>query len=143
MARPLSRMKPKSGFSHLIHLGLTALLPAVIFVLVRINVVPLAFVVILLSKWRMFAVKPRHWPAIIRANAVDLIVGISLLVFMAQSGTSLWQLIWAVSYGIWLLSIKPGSSTLMVSLQALIAQTVGLMALFLRWGDIPIVGLVA
>ncbi len=142
MASRLARIKPKSGISHLLHIGLTALLPAIIFVLVRIHVVPLALTVILLSKWRMFAVKPRHWPANIRANAVDLIVGVSMLVFMAHSGTALWQLIWAVSYGIWLLSIKPGSSTLMVSLQALLAQTAGFMALFLRWGDIPTAGLV-
>ncbi len=113
-----------------------------VFVLVRINVVPLALTVILLSKWRMFAVKPRHWPANIRANAVDLIVGVSILVFMAHSVTTPWQLIWAVTYGVWLLSIKPGSSTFMVSLQALLAQTAGFMALFLRWGDISTAGLV-
>jgi hypothetical protein len=142
MALRLARIKPKSGVSHLLHIGLTALLPALVYILVRINVVPLALMVILLSKWRMLAVKPRHWPANIRANAVDLLVGTSILVFMAHSGTNLWQIIWAVTYGIWLLSIKPGSSMLMVSLQALLAQTAGFMALFLRWGDIPIAGLV-
>ncbi len=142
MASVLSRIKPKSGVSHILHIGLNALLPAIIFVLVRIHVIQLALVVILLSKWRMFAVKPRHWPANIRANAVDLIVGVSVLVFMAQSGTNLWQLIWAIAYGIWLLTIKPGSNTFMISLQGLIAQLAGFMALFLRWGDIPTFGLV-
>ena len=142
MASRLARIKPKSGVAHALHIGLTILLPALVFILVRIHVVPLALTVILLSKWRMFAVKPRHWPANIRANAVDLIVGISMLVFMAHSATTSWQLIWAVAYGIWLLSIKPGSSTFMVSLQALLAQTVGFMALFLRWGDISTAGLV-
>ncbi len=143
MASVIARIKPKSGVSHLVHIGFNALLPVIILVLVRLHVVPLALVVILLSKWRMFAVKPRHWPANIRANAVDLIVGVSVLVFMAQSSTSPWQILWAVAYGVWLLSIKPGSTTFMVSLQALIAQLAGFMALFLRWGDISTVGLVA
>lgn len=143
MSARLARIKPKSGIAHVLHIGLTILLPVLVYVLVRIHVVQLAAAVILLSKWRMFAVKPRHWPANIRANAVDLIVGMSVLIFMAHSGTNLWQLIWAVVYGIWLLFIKPGSNTFMVSVQALIAQLVGFMALFLRWGDISTVGLVA
>lgn len=83
----------------------------------------------------MFAVKPRHWPANIRANAIDLIVGVSVLIFMLQSGTQMWQLIWVLAYGIWLLVIKPGSSVLWVSIQALVGQFVGLVALFLYFGD--------
>lgn len=142
MRQTLTRIKPKSGVAHLVHIGFIVLLPALVYVLVRIHVVPLALLLILLSKWRMFAVKPRHWPANIRANAVDLIVGISLLVFMAQSGSSSWQIIWAVTYGIWLLSIKPGSNMLMISIQALLAQVVGFMALFLRWGDVSTMALV-
>ncbi len=142
MAFTLASIKPKGGISHILHIGLNALLPALLFILVRINVVQLALIVILLSKWRMFAVKPRHWPANIRANAVDLIVSVSILVFMAHSGTALWQLVWATSYGVWLLSIKPGSNTFMISLQALLAQLVGFMALFLRWGDISTFGLI-
>lgn len=142
MRQTLIRIKPKSGVAHLVHIGFIILLPALIYILVRIHVMPLALLVILLSKWRMFAVKPRHWPANIRANAVDLIVGISLLVFMAQSGSSSWQIIWAVTYGIWLLSIKPGSNMLMISIQALLAQVVGFMALFLRWGDVSTMTLV-
>jgi hypothetical protein len=109
-----------------------------VFVLIRINFSWAAFAVILLSKWRMFAVRPRHWPANIRANAIDLIVGLSMVVFMLQSDTQLWQLVWVVLYGVWLVWIKPSSGTLAVSLQAGIGQICGLMALYVGWADAPL-----
>lgn len=142
--KPIARrVKPASGFSYFVHWGLTALLPALVFVLVRLDFVWLALALILLSKWRMFAVKPRHWPANIRANAVDIMVGVSLLVFMANSSTQAWQLIWALAYGVWLVLLKPASSVFKVSLQALIGQLLALMALFLGLSDAPAVVLVA
>ena len=98
---------------------------------------------ILLSKWRMFAVRPRYWPANIRANAVDLMVGLSAVIFMAHSSTVTWQFVWALSYGLWLIFIKPGSSILKVSIQAAVAQLVAFMALFLAWGDASLIVLVA
>jgi peptidoglycan/LPS O-acetylase OafA/YrhL len=127
----LSRMKPKNGLAHVFHLVLTLLLPILVYVMVRIHFAQIALLLILISKWRMFAVKPRHWPANIRANAIDIIVGVSILVFMTQSGSQLLQLTWAVAYAVWLLFIKPGSSVLYVSAQALIGQFAGLAALFL------------
>lgn len=142
MRRITAKIKPTSGFSHVLHIGLLVLLPALVFVLVRMRFYQLGLTVILLSKWRMLAVKPRHWPANIRANAVDLTVGISVLVFMMNSGSQLWQLIWAVVYGIWLVLIKPASSVFAVSGQALLAQVAGLMALFIAWPQAPIYGLV-
>lgn len=135
-------LKPKSGFSHIFHLVLTALLPALVFILVRMHFVQLAAALIILSKWRMFAVRPRYWPANVRANAVDIMVGISTVIFMAHSASATWQLIWAVAYGLWLVLLKPGSSVLKVSLQATVAQLTALMALFLQWGDAPLFGLV-
>jgi hypothetical protein len=141
--RPLiARIKPASGFSRIAHLGLNILLPLLVFVLVRINFIQLALAVILLSKWRMFAVRPRFWAANIRANAVDIIVGVSLLLFMIHSGSQAVQFIWAFLYGVWLVGIKPASETLMVSLQALIALICGLVALFLAWATGPLYGLV-
>jgi len=140
MAEPQSlgaKIKPASGFSHLFHIALMALLPAFIFVFVRLHFVELAVALILLSKWRMLAVKPRHWPANVRANSVDIIVGLSLLIFMLSTSSGLFQLLWAVLYGVWLIVIKPRSDTLGVSAQALIAQFVGLTAIFLYWGAVP------
>jgi hypothetical protein len=142
MNKVASRLRPKSGFSHFVHLALLTLLPALIFVLVRIRFVQVALALILLSKWRMFAVRPRYWPANVRQNAVDIMVGVSILVFMINSSTAAMQLAWAVAYGIWLIFIKPGSSIFKVSLQAMLGQFTALIALFLAWVDAPLIGLV-
>ncbi len=118
------------------------LLPAMVFVLIRINFIQLAFILVLLSKWRMFAVRPRYWPANIRANAIDIMVGVSLVTFMAHTDAASWHLLWAVLYGVWLIFIKPGSSALSVSAQAFLGQVLALTALFLHWRNAPLVGLV-
>jgi hypothetical protein len=138
----IAKLKPASGFSRVVHLGFNVLLPLIVFVLVRIHFLQLALAVILLSKWRMFAVRPRFWAANIRANAVDILVGVSVLVFMAHSGSQLLQLVWVVLYGVWLVSIKPASNALMVSVQAMIGLLCGLMALFVAWAAGPLYGLV-
>lgn len=142
MNKLASRIKPKSGFANLAHIGLNALLPALLYVLVRIDFAPLAAALIILSKWRMFAVRPRYWLANIRANAVDIMVGVSVVVFMASTNIGMWQVVWATAYGLWLVFLKPGSSTLKVTLQAGVGQFVALTALFLVSGDMPLYALV-
>ncbi len=129
-----AKLRPVSGFSHVFHLFLTVLLPLLVYILVRLNLVPLAVILVILSKWRMFSVRPRHWPAIFRANAVDIIVGISVIVFMVNTSSGLLQLIWAVAYALWLVLIKPSATVFGVSSQALIAFVAGLMAVYLEWG---------
>jgi len=128
-------MKPASGFSRLAHLGSNLLLALLVFVLVRIDFVQLALALILLSKWRMLAVRPRFWPANFRANSVDIIVSLSILLFMVHSGSQWLQIIWTATYVVWLLIIKPASSALMVSLQAMLGLLFGLSALFLGLGS--------
>lgn len=136
------RLKPTSGFAHIFYLALVAILPLVVFALVRLHFVQLALSVIVLSKWRMFAVRPRFWPANIRANAVDLIVGVSIVLFMTHSGGSaLIEFVWALLYGFWLIVIKPASGMAMISLQAFIGQLCGLMAIYLVWTNGPLLGL--
>jgi hypothetical protein len=139
--RPLIRnIKPASGVSHFIHLVLVLILPALLFVLVQLHFVQLALSIIVLSKWRMFAVKPRFWPANIRANAVDLMVGFSVVAFMDHR-SYLMQLTWAVLYAAWLVVLKPRSDLLSVTVQAFIGQLLALMALYMVWADGPIIGL--
>lgn len=134
--RPLiAKIKPASGFSRVAHVGLNILLALLVFTLIRIDFIQLALALILLSKWRMFAVRPRFWPANVRANAVDIIVSVSLLLFMVHSGGAWVQLGWMAAYVLWLLVIKPASTTLFVAGQALIGLLFGLTALFIGWGD--------
>ena len=129
-----AKIKPRLGFSHFLHIMLKGLLPALLYLFVRIHFYQVAVGLIVISKWRMFAVKPRHWPANIRANAIDIVVGLSALVFMIHSGSQLFQLIWATAYGAWLIWLKPKSSVWGVSVQALLGQFVGLIALFIFGG---------
>src|ERR1700741_5394737 len=141
--RALTRkLKPAQGFSHYFHLGLTTFLPAIIFILIRMGFSEVAIILILLSKWRMFVVRPRYWFANLAANAVDIIVGLSIVVFMDHTASAALQLMWAALYGIWLVFIKPGSNVLMVSLQALIGQALGLVALCVAWLQAPMFGIV-
>jgi hypothetical protein len=132
--RPLvAKIKPARGLSGLLHNVLLGIFPLLLFVLVRLDFVPLAFILIILSKWRMFAVRPRFWPANIRANSVDIIVGVSALVFMTQADSYAWQALWAALYTAWLIALKPRSDVLYTSVQALVGFFVGLMALYLAW----------
>lgn len=137
-----NKLKPAQGFSHYFHIGLTSFLPAILFVLIRMGFSQVAVLLILLSKWRMFVVRPRYWMANIAANAVDIIVGLSIVVFMDHTSSAGLQLGWAALYGIWLVFIKPGSNIFMVSLQALIGQAVGLVALYIAWMQAPMLGIV-
>jgi hypothetical protein len=137
----LRNLKPTSGIAHFLHLGLVLVLPIVVFILVRLNLVLPAFAIIVLSKWRMFAVRPRFWAANVRANAIDLMVGLSIVLFMTHSGSLMVQAGWTILYAIWLLAIKPRSGVPMITLQAFIGQFASLSALYLTWADGPIYGL--
>lgn len=135
------KLKPTNGIASFLHLGLVLVLPLVLFVLVRLNLAVPAAVIIVLSKWRMFAVRPRFWAANIRANSVDLMVGLSVVLFMTHYD-SLWiQILWAVLYALWLLAVKPGVTTLSVMVQAFIGQLAALTALYLTWADGPVYAL--
>jgi len=131
----LTKLTPTRGFASFLHYALLVLLPLAVFILVRLDFVVLAFIVIILAKWRMFAVRPRFWPANIRANAVDIMFGMSIVIFMQRTDSVTVQLIWTFVYGLWLIFIKPRSSVLWVSLQAGIAQLAALSALYAAWAE--------
>jgi hypothetical protein len=137
------KIKPTLGFSHLIHTGLNVALPISAYILVRIDFVSVAILLILLSKWRMFAVQPRYWMANITANAVDIIVAVALVLFMASTTIGWWQIFWTAIYGVWLVWLKPRSDVLSVSAQAMIGQLLGLAVLYLKFGDSSLVIIVA
>lgn len=142
MRRAVSRIKPASGFSKSVHWLLVAMLPILTLVLVKWSLLPFAYGLVLLSKWRVLAIRPRHWPASIRVNSIDILAGLSFVAFMAQSPTSAWQLVWALCYEVWLLFIKPRSKVFWTTVQAGLAQFVSLSALYLLWGDSSLVLLV-
>jgi hypothetical protein len=128
----LARIKPATGFGKIFHWLLVSIQPLLVFVLVRLSFVPLAYAIVLLGKWRMFAVQPRHWPANIRANAIDIIVGLSMVTFIYHSAPNqVWQLLWLLAYEFWLIILKPRSTTFWNSIQAGIGQLAGLGAVYI------------
>lgn len=90
-----------------------------------------AYLLIFLSKWRVFAVRPRFWFANLQTNIVDLIVGLSTVTIIALADeTLIIQILLAVLFAAWLLIIKPRSKTKWILLQSGISQFVGIVALF-------------
>ncbi len=134
-----TKIKPTKGFSHIVHIAFTGLLPLVVFGLVQFDLSLVALAIILLGKWRMFAVKLHYWVAHIRTNAVDIIVSIGFLAFMTSTHLFYWQVFWLVLFEVWVMVIKPRSSPVMVSLQSVVAQAVGFSAIFLVYQDMPLV----
>lgn len=142
MKEKLNKIRPTNGFAHVTHFVLRVILPIIAFVLVRIDFGQLALALVLLGKWRIFSVRPRHWPAIIRANGVDIIAGLSFVLAMMAANNQLWQIVWMILYGLWLVVAKPKSSQLWIGLQALIAQSLGLAMAYLSFPDLQTVWLV-
>jgi len=134
MRELLTKLTPARGFSLFLHYVLVALLPILLYVLIGLNMVPLAYVVVILAKWRMFAVRPRFWPANLRANAVDIMVGLSAVIFMSQTDSVAVRFFWAILYAIWLIALKPRSSVFWVSVQAGVAQLAALSVLYMAGG---------
>lgn len=137
-----NKIKPTKGYAHVFHLALSAVLPMLVFVLVRISFSQIAALLILMSKWRMLTVRIRFWPAIIRASSIDIIVGLSTVVFMAHATSMREQFIFTLLFIAWQIWIKPGRSVLSVSAQSYIGQTYGLMALYVGWPDASLGALV-
>lgn len=89
-----------------------------------------AFALVLLSKWRVLAVRPRYWFANIQANLVDIIVSLSVVVLLyAASGAIIAQCAITALYIVWLLLIKPRSKRVFVAIQAGAAVFLGVTAL--------------
>lgn len=90
----------------------------------------LGIILVLVSKWRIFAVRSRYLWLNIKSNLVDLIVGISVVLITYYSGSSLAPIdfILAGGYTIWLLFIKPMSSENATLVQSLVAVFLGISA---------------
>lgn len=130
MGRLFYRIKPESGTSHTLHFMLNALLPILILVLVRLDFAIIAATLVLLAKWRIFAVKPRHWLSNARANLVDICIGLSVVAFVTTTESIYIQGLWTFSYILWLTWLKPKSKPIPVMAQALLAQIITLVAFY-------------
>ncbi|HXH26788.1 MAG TPA: hypothetical protein VNG90_02750 [Candidatus Acidoferrum sp.] len=117
------------------YISINALLPIALLLLTNgFNSLYPALALVLLSKWRIIALRPRFWWMSIKANAVDLLFGISIAILLSMLHSPTPQLVAQVvvvlCYEVWLLYLKPRSDTLSVILQAGIAQFLALVVLF-------------
>ena len=90
-------------------------------------------ILVLLSKWRMFAVRPRYLFINIKSNLVDLIMGFSFVFLAYCAGNILSPLHYVLTalYSLWLIILKPMSSNFATKLQALLAVFFGSTAITL------------
>lgn len=127
--------KRRSFVSGLAYNALNVALAIAILVVVQTSGSPLpAFILVLLSKWRVLAVRPRYWFAHVQANLVDFIVSIGLVILLSAANTKegFWlQIIITILYIAWLLFLKPRSKRSLVVMQAGVAAFIGVTALYI------------
>lgn len=90
----------------------------------------LGILLVLVSKWRIFAVRSRYLWLNIKSNLVDLIVGISVVLLSYYAGSALMPVHFVLMaiYVVWLLIIKPMSTETANLAQSLIAVLLGISA---------------
>lgn len=135
--RKKTRQLTKIRWSYIAHAALNIGLVLAVTLLVNLELMPLAIILVLLSKWRMFAVQPRHWLVNIRSNSPDLVVGLSFVIFISQSESGIVTAIWMILYVAWLLLLKPQTEPSYIGAQALTSLFMGLTALFWLSDTLP------
>mgnify|MGYP006053832381 CR=1 FL=1 len=124
--------KPGFDMGDILHIAVNVVFVAVIYAMVEYwSLAPLAVVLVILSKWRVLAVQPRFWLPNVKANLVDVIVGVSSVALTYQASHMWLSIIWMALYAGWLLFLKPQSEDLWVGLQAFWAQFLGVLAIFM------------
>ncbi len=116
--------KSRNKISSVIHVFLNILLGAgSILVTVISGSWIIGMILVFISKWRIFAVRPRFWFLNIKSNLVDLIVGASFVLLAYIYGGELLPIhfILAALYVLWLLLFKPLTSETGTIIQSLFA----------------------
>lgn len=131
MADYVLARKSRNIASTMVHVFLNVLLGVGSVLVTVLSGSPiLGLLLVLVSKWRVFAVRGRYLWLNIKSNLVDVIVGTSvvLLTYYAGSSFMVVDFILAVFYCIWLLFIKPMSSEKSALAQSLVAVFLGMSA---------------
>ncbi|OYW84900.1 hypothetical protein B7Z17_03270 [Candidatus Saccharibacteria bacterium 32-49-10] len=123
----------RSRVSELLYVVLNVGFAGLLLLLVQLFPDPwpwIAFLVVIMSKWRIFAVRPRFWIANIQTNLGDMLLGFAVVALIwLHSGQLPLQLLITALYVAWLVIIKPKSKRRWVVIQAGIMHFVTLMAL--------------
>ncbi len=126
----------QSAFSELIYIALNVGLAVAILAAIWATGSPwLGLVIVLLSKWRVLAVRPRYWFTHLEANIVDIVVSVSVVLLMYIAGQAenlqglIVQIVLALLYTFWLLVVKPRGNRQAIAIQAGVAIFIGTLAL--------------
>lgn len=123
--------KKTSRLSEILYIAFNIILAVGVFLAIYYGVPTVAYSLIIISKWRVFAVRPRFWWVNIKANSLDLLLGLSVATMILQATNVLWlQILLTVLYGLWLIILKPRSGSVAILLQAGIAQFMAITALY-------------
>lgn len=147
----LKIVKRRSFINEVIYVTLNIGLAVTLMVLVRVtgSIWP-AFILVLLSKWRVFAVRPQFWAANIQANSVSAIISVGYVIFLYAISISgmgdtkifiVQSLLALLDIG-WLLYLKPKSKRKFIVAQAAVALFVGITSVYVvayDWVVSPVV----
>lgn len=135
----LKLVRRRSFLSEVVYTVLNiAFAVALVLVIRYTESISLALGLVLISKWRVLAVRARYWFVNIRSNLVDIIVSVSVVLSLYTINTAniedLRKLVLlgaaTAMYVVWLLVIKPRAKRSYVALQAGIAIFLGTAALY-------------
>jgi len=131
MADYVFARKSRNIASNAVHIFLNILLGFAVVLITVFSASPvLGIILVLISKWRVFAVRKRYLWLNIKSNLVDIIVGLSVVLLAYYAGNALMPvhfLLIALSV-VWLLFIKPLSSENATLVQSMVAVFLGISA---------------
>lgn len=136
--------KSRNIVSTMVHVLLNLLLGVGAVIITVLSGNPaIGIILVLASKWRVFAVRRRYFFVNLKSNLVDLIVGISVVLLSYYAGSSFLvvHILLMIFYSIWLLFIKPLSSENAALIQSLVAVFFGISAATIMSANLnPVVG---
>lgn len=131
MADFILARKSRNIASNIVHIFLNILLGILAVLITVFSASPwLGILLVLVSKWRIFAVRRRYLWLNLKSNLVDIIVGFSVVILAYFAGHSLLPVdfLLMVIYVLWLLVLKPMSSEAATLSQSLVAVFLGISA---------------
>lgn len=131
----INRASRKRFATEALHIILNVALAVAVFALIQVGGrIEAALALVLISKWRIFAVRPRFWKANLQSNIVDITVSVGIVILMHMASTATDMTLWlqvglAVLYALWLIVIKPRSSQRWATVQATTGLFIGVWVL--------------
>jgi hypothetical protein len=147
----LKTIKKRSFINEAVYVALNIGMAVALMLIVRLTgSLWLAFSLVLLGKWRLFAVRPRFWFAHIQSNLVSIIVSMSYVIFLYVANSSsigasqslIIQIVLVLLDIAWLVLLKPQSKRVYVVAQAGVALLSGVTAVAMvsySWIASPVV----